>query len=208
VARLEEAQKQALADTRRHQIVTAAIELWLEDGFDAVSVEAIARRAGLAKGTVYLYFRTKEEILGAAIERHSLVPDLAGFLAGFGDRPLTESLPALVRNMWQSLRARAPVAQLLLRELLVRPAQARQFLEQVVVPANRLLAEYLEPAAECGALRRVDRFIAMRTLAGALMSFVVTQELFGGAEVCPLDAEELTRTISDLFLHGLLRKGG
>src|SRR5262245_29500248 len=88
VARLEAAEKRALADTRRDQIVTAAVELWLEDGFDAVSVEAIARRAGLAKGTVYLYFRTKEEILGAAIERYSLVPDLAGFLVGFGDRPL------------------------------------------------------------------------------------------------------------------------
>ncbi|MEL7344365.1 MAG: TetR/AcrR family transcriptional regulator [Pseudomonadota bacterium] len=48
---------------RRDAILIAAREAMLEDGYDAVTMAGLARRAGLAKGTLYLYFQTKEEVL-------------------------------------------------------------------------------------------------------------------------------------------------
>ncbi|AOW92636.1 hypothetical protein BFN03_07875 [Rhodococcus sp. WMMA185] len=50
---------------RRRQILDAVAELLLEDGYDALTMSKAAARAGVAKGTVYLYFTSKQELLAA-----------------------------------------------------------------------------------------------------------------------------------------------
>lgn len=48
---------------KREQLITAGISLFTRNGFDATSIQDIAREAGVAKGTVYLYFRSKDELV-------------------------------------------------------------------------------------------------------------------------------------------------
>lgn len=52
---------------KRHRIVQAATELFIQHGYRKTSVDEVARRAGVAKGTVYLYFKTKADLLTQAI---------------------------------------------------------------------------------------------------------------------------------------------
>ncbi|MBL1101066.1 TetR/AcrR family transcriptional regulator [Streptomyces coffeae] len=52
-------------DVRRRQILDAVAALLLEDGYEALTVAKVAARAGVAKGTVYLYFASKQELLAA-----------------------------------------------------------------------------------------------------------------------------------------------
>ncbi|MCI4079408.1 TetR/AcrR family transcriptional regulator [Streptomyces sp. MMS21 TC-5] len=52
-------------DVRRRQILDAVAALLLDDGYDALTVSKVAARAGVAKGTVYLYFASKQELLAA-----------------------------------------------------------------------------------------------------------------------------------------------
>ncbi|MCH0538164.1 TetR/AcrR family transcriptional regulator [Streptomyces sp. MUM 203J] len=52
-------------DVRRRQILDATAALLLEDGYEALTVSKVAARAGVAKGTVYLYFDSKQELLAA-----------------------------------------------------------------------------------------------------------------------------------------------
>ena len=54
---------------RRHEILGATAALFLETPYDRVTMAEVARRCGLAKGTLYLYFRTKEELFLALAER-------------------------------------------------------------------------------------------------------------------------------------------
>ncbi|MCW9033481.1 MAG: TetR/AcrR family transcriptional regulator [Alphaproteobacteria bacterium] len=49
-------------EARREEILQAAFALYTESSFEDVSIAAVARKAGVAKGTIYLYFQTKEEI--------------------------------------------------------------------------------------------------------------------------------------------------
>ncbi|HEY6009034.1 MAG TPA: TetR family transcriptional regulator, partial [Geobacteraceae bacterium] len=53
---------------RRQAIMTAAHEVWCTSTFDTLTMAAVARRAALAKGTLYLYFPTKEALLLAMLE--------------------------------------------------------------------------------------------------------------------------------------------
>lgn len=204
MARLAPSRRAALEAERREQILDAALRLWTRSGFDATTVEAIALEAGIAKGTVYLYFATKEELLAAAVERWSLLPDLSAVGAAFGDLPLEEALPRLAAQLWSRLRSAAPLAGVLLRELALRPAEARRFLETVVLPANGAFAAFLEGRIAAGELRRVDAFLAARSFVGMLMIFLWTQHLLGGDAIRPLDDEAIVATASGVFLRGVL----
>ena len=202
--RLAPAQRAALGAERREQILEAAVRLWTGHGFEATTLDAIAREAGIAKGTVYLYFATKEDLVAAAVERFSLLPDVAAFGSELADLPVREAVPRLAELLWTRLRGSAPLIGLLLRELVLRPAEARSFVSSVVLPVNGAFAAWLEGRVRAGELRAVDTFVAARAFVGMLMIFVWTQHVLGGEAVRPIDGSAVVATASDLFLHGIL----
>ena len=204
MARVSASQKPVLEAERRGQILDAAARLWAARGFDATSVDAVAREAGLAKGTIYLYFPTKESLLTAALQRHSLLPDLTRLSLALRERPLAEALPGLVDPLWQRLRAGAPLVAMLFRELSLRPVEARHFLESAMLPANRPLAELLDARVAAGELRPLDTFVAARGLVGMLVMFCWSQEVLGGRALRPIEDAVLVETVSEIFLRGVL----
>jgi AcrR family transcriptional regulator len=206
MARMAARERDALGEARRAQIVEAAAGLWLRRGFDATSVEAIARAAGLAKGTVYLYFPSKEAVLDEAVRRYSLVPAFEALTQPLAGASLEEAIPRLARELWRRLTEQAPLVRLMLRELPQRPDLARNFLEKVVLPANRLFAGWLDAGVAAGAVRPLDTFVAARALVGMLMIFLLTQELYGGRALAPLRDDAITDTVADVFLRGVLRR--
>src|SRR5579862_4294626 len=61
------ARKELLGEWRHHEILEAARHIFARLGYAATNVEDIAKEAGMAKGTVYLYFKSKEEVFGAVL---------------------------------------------------------------------------------------------------------------------------------------------
>ncbi|MES5099942.1 TetR/AcrR family transcriptional regulator [Agrobacterium sp. BA1120] len=105
--RLTRAEQKALRPT---QILEAAFEEFVEHGFTAARVEDIAERVGVTKGTVYVYFPTKEELFAAMI-RHIAAPidDLAKesqHLQGNGAERLKELLLLLYEGLLKDRRLR------------------------------------------------------------------------------------------------------
>ena len=193
------------SESRRSQILEAALRVFVRDGFHSSPVDAIAREAGLAKGTIYLYFPTKEAVLQAAIERYSLLPVIEESVGKLVETPPEQAIPALVALVWQRLKERSPVFRMMLGlGGILQPENARIFLERVVLPGNTLLAGYLDSCVARGALRPIDTFVAARSLLGSLLTFVLSQEVLGGAELRPISDEAIVETVSDVFLRGAL----
>src|SRR5262252_4800718 len=72
VTDVDKGQPEARSDgLKRRQIVTGARRVFLAQGFDAASMGAIAREAGVSKGTLYVYFKNKEELFEAIVEDRS-----------------------------------------------------------------------------------------------------------------------------------------
>jgi len=203
--RVAKARQAEHEEARRAQILEAALRVFVRDGFHSAPVDAIAREAGIAKGTIYLYFPTKEAVLQAAIERFSLLPVIEESLGKLVEIPPQQAIPALVALLWQRLKERAPVFRMMLGlGGMLQPGNARLFLERVVLPGNRMLAEYLDHCVARGALRPIDTFVAARSLLGSLLTFVLSQEVLGGAELRPIDDAAIVETVSDVFLRGAL----
>jgi AcrR family transcriptional regulator len=106
--------KQALTDLRRREILAAAIKAFGKKGFADTSVDDIAAAAKIAKGTLYLYFRSKEDIYSTALrqaihELHALIAErlatahglrqkLSVIVSAHHSRPRTKASPPDPRN--------------------------------------------------------------------------------------------------------------
>src|SRR5512143_3397393 len=65
-------------ETRGEQIIDAAVEVFADQGYRVASISDIIEKAGVARGTFYLYFQSKEEVFNAALDRfHALYRDMA-----------------------------------------------------------------------------------------------------------------------------------
>jgi TetR/AcrR family transcriptional regulator len=204
MARIRPELREAHEEGRRTQILGAALRVWMREGFHAAPVEAIAREAGVAKGTIYLYFPTKEAILQAAVERFSLLPAIGDLVAKMHEIPPQQAIPALVEVLWHRLRDNGPLIAMLLGTGTLRAENARIFQERVVIPGNTLLAKYLDHCVARGALRPLDTFAAARALLGSLVVFLVSQNVLGGDELRPISDQAIVETVSELFLRGAL----
>lgn len=115
------------AEVRRNEILDAAEELFGSKGFDGTSTNDILERVGIARGTLYYHFRSKEEILDAMIARMAdrLIADAAK-VAGDRSMPLLERLPRTVLT------------------LNVDSSLGEEVMEQVHRPQNALLHQKME----------------------------------------------------------------
>src|ERR1700754_4832644 len=94
---------------RPAEIVEAALAVFAEKGFAAAKLDEIARRAGVSKGTLYLYFADKEQLFRAVV-RNSIVPNVETIISALGsaDLPFAEIVPAFFAAFAQNI-GRLPI---------------------------------------------------------------------------------------------------
>ena len=189
---------------RRQQLIDAALLLMAKQGFASTSVDDIAREARVAKGTVYLYFDSKDALLDAIFEQQSLLPELAPALARMSpDTSIEASVRVIVPALWAALRQRRLAIELFMREGGTQSERGRLFL-QCVLPVNETLAAMLRERMPEAKRRQLDAFVAIRALLVMLIGLFVQQELWGGREAHPVDDATLSNSIAELFLYGVL----
>jgi AcrR family transcriptional regulator len=102
------ATRQAKSEARREAILTAALDAFSARGFEATRLDDVARRAGIAKGTIYLYFRDKESLFQELIR--SMLTPLVGSIEAMGavDLPMSviaeQMVELFVREVYETRR--------------------------------------------------------------------------------------------------------
>lgn len=145
-------------DARPGELIDAALDEFAERGFAGARLEDIARRAGVTKGTVYLYFASKQELLEAAV-RHTLVSFIARGHATVRD--FEGSTPELLRTVltawWHDVvrTKAAALGKLMVAEATNFPELARFYYDNVIEPGRRLQARILERGIARGEFRPV-----------------------------------------------------
>lgn len=161
-------------DARPQQILDAALAEFGEQGLAGARLDDIARRAGIAKGTIYLYFDSKEELFRAMV-RQTIVARLDEFTAEFGhpgDGTCTDQLRAYMRAWWTSLRTPVfrTIYRLVVGELHRFPDLLEFYLDEVVSRASALQAGVIERGITAGEFRAVDPRVAARIISSAFVS--------------------------------------
>lgn len=195
---------------RPGEIVQAALAVFAEKGFAAAKLDEIARRAGVSKGAVYLYFETKEDVFRAVVEQ-AVAPNLATVKAMAAAHPgplgdLLRGVAAHVAGVAESTPL-GGVLKMVVGEARNFPEIARVWHDELVSQALGAMASAIEAAQTRGEVRPGDpRAYALQLIAPMLVA-VLWRETFVPIGAAPFDLPALMRQHVDTFLGGVLVEG-
>lgn len=146
-------------DARPSEVLAAALAAFAEKGFAGARLDDIARRAGVSKGTLYLYFPGKEELFKAVV-REGLVSPLAAVreaLDAFAGSS-AELLRRFILGWWDLVgnTRLAGLPKLMIAEAANFPDIARFYLDEVLLPAHAITARLVARGVDSGEFRPVD----------------------------------------------------
>ncbi|NVO13629.1 MAG: TetR/AcrR family transcriptional regulator [Rhodoplanes sp.] len=189
--------------TQRARIVAAARDVFLQAGYDATTMDAVAQRAGVSKKTVYQLFESKDAVFAGIVEAHrDLMLDVP---ADDDDRPLDETLLAIFRADLpiEAERDRTAMLRLMMMEMRQRPELARVVFRHGPEESRKILAGWLARQVARGRIAVDDPACAADLLMH--MAFAPTGFDDDGPRF-PAHGERkahLARAIS-IFLHGVV----
>jgi AcrR family transcriptional regulator len=198
---------QRRAEDRPREISAAALEVFAEKGFAAARVEEIARRAGVSKGTLYLYFKDKEDLFRAVV-RDAIAPNVAAITEAIStmEAPFAEVIRVFLAGFAER-EARLPlgaVAKMVIGESRNFPELARVWHDEVASKAIGALAAFVRGAQERGEARAGDPRLYAFSLIGPMVLGALWRATLVPAGGQPLDLAELSRQHAETVLHGLL----
>lgn len=201
--------RQRRKEARPQELLDAALDLFVEKGFAATRSEEVAARAGVSKGTLYLYYPSKEELLKAVI-RENISQEIAegeDIVRGF-DGPTAELLPYLMHEWWRRIgETRASgICKLIVSEVRNFPDIAAFYVEEVIQPAERMLASVIQRGIDRGEFRPVPVHEVIHALMAPMLFIMLHKHSIGA---CPAmhdraPPERLIAVHLDLVLYGLL----
>jgi TetR/AcrR family fatty acid metabolism transcriptional regulator len=156
------------ASDKRERILSAAERIFARHGFFAAKVSDVAKEAGVADGTIYLYFKSKDDLLISLFERRMLQLNRA-LHAAIADRSPRDQLHALIRTYLQLVADEPAAAEVLTIEL----RQSSKFMKEYENPAFadflRMLGGVIAAGQDAGTFAStIPPHIAARMIFGML----------------------------------------
>lgn len=196
-------------EARPHELLDAALSLFVEKGFAGTRSEEVAARAGVSKGTLYLYFPSKEDLFKAVVRAHLSTPIAEGqALADRYEGPSTELLRTLILMLWHHVcrTSAGSICKVIISEARNFPEIAQFYVNEVIEPTHRLLAGTLARGIARGEFRPVPVDHAVPALIAPSLLLAMHQASVGACPICsdmPKDDEQAIQTQIDLVLYGL-----
>jgi AcrR family transcriptional regulator len=187
--------------------MAAALELFVEKGFAGTRLEDVAARAGVSKGTLYLYFDSKEALFKAVIQE-GIVPILeegAGLVDSF-EGSTADLLRALIGEWWQRIgnTPLAGVPKLMISEAGNFPELAVYYHDAVIVRGRDLMRRTLQRGIAAGEFRAVDVETAIDAIFAPVLLMVIWRYSLGLCCGTKHDPQTYLQTHFDLTLNGIL----
>ena len=196
-------------DARPEELVAAALEVFVERGYEGTKLADVARRAGVTNGTIYLYFENKEALFKAVV-RQTIVPVIAQgeALARSFTGSARDLLEQLVREYWRLVgeTALAGIPKLMMAEAATFPELTRFYYDEVVARGHRLMAGVIERGVTNGEFRPVDVMLAAKLAMSPLMHATVVRRAFASCMPEGFNVQAYLDTHIDLYLHGIAKQ--
>lgn len=211
-AKLDRAQvpRRRRRHARPRELLEAALALVVEKGSAGVRAEDIAARAGVSKGTLYLYYPTKDDLLNALIAEGLLSHVAIGAHETNHDTPSSDVLRDVL-TAWQSALMRADaggIFKLVYTEARNFPALADFWSIEVIEPARRLVSEIVVRGIDRGEFRPVDPDVVVHALVLPIVFMCLHRHAIDPQmpSDCLTSAPDLFSRHFEIVLHGLIGK--
>lgn len=195
-------------EARPRELLESALAVFVQRGFAGTRMQDVARRAGVTKGTLYLYYPSKEELFKAVVRQTVLAAVEQGeALAASHTGSARELMIAIVRDYWQTMgeRGLGGIPKLVMAEASSFPDVARFYHEEVVTRRRRLFASVLERGIAQGEFRAVTVDHAVRSVFAPILYAAISKHSLGVLEQPGFNETEFLATHIDIFLRGIAK---
>jgi AcrR family transcriptional regulator len=194
-------------EARPHELTAAALSLFVERGFAATRLDEIAARAGVSKGTLYLYFDSKEALFEAVI-REGIVPALEEGEALFErhrDDPAA-LLRELLLGWWQLIGATdlGGIPKLMMAEAQNFPDVAKFYFDEVMARGRELMRKAVQAGVDRGIFRTVNTDQIVNVLMAPLLHLATWRYSFACCDPKGMQPQQYLESCLDLIFNGLL----
>ncbi len=165
-------------EARPGELLDAALDLFVEKGFAATRAEEVAARAGVSKGTLFLYFQSKEELFKAVV-RENISGRLTEWNAEFeefeGDS--AEMLAYCMNAWWERVGATraSGITKLMMSEAKNFPDLAAFYQQEVIQPGQTLIRRILQRGMDRGEFRPLDLDYAVYSVVAPMIYLVLAK---------------------------------
>ena len=194
-------------ESRPGELLMAALDLFVEKGFAATRMEEVAGRAGVSKGTVFLYFPSKEELFKAVVRENisgRFEEWNAEFLAYEGSS--ADMLHHCMTTWWHRIGSTqaSGISKLMISEGGHFPDIVEFYQNEVVQPGHALIRQVLQRGIDSGEFRAIDLDFAIYGVVAAMMFLILSKHspacLQGNQS---LDPDAYIANQVAVMLHGL-----
>ncbi|MGT2477651.1 TetR/AcrR family transcriptional regulator [Paraburkholderia terrae] len=193
-------------DARPGELIEVALSCFLEAGYEATRLEDVARHAGVAKGTVYLYFETKEQLFRAVVQQVTAtnVRQLSETIRQF-DGSFAEFVPLFLSRAATSIGGSLSprIAALILRESERFPDIGRIWVEEVVAPMFGALQALIERSQTKGEVCDGNPRVHVFSLVGPMFAAILSRQVLAPLGFESVDLVTLAQQHARTVLAGL-----
>lgn len=193
---------------RPHELLEAALTLFVEKGLVATRQEEVAKLAGVSKGTLYLYYPSKDELFKAVIEAYLTQVLVEGSeIVDQYEGSTSDLLRLLGQTWWQRVGSSkaAGLLILIMAEARKFPELAQFYVDEVVAPSHALLGRVVQRGMDKGEFRRMEVMPVVQALIAPMQFLIIYQQCTSVCAVnpVPIDPAQFMGTQMDLLLRGL-----
>jgi AcrR family transcriptional regulator len=174
---------------RQEEILAAAFEVFAAHGYEAARIDEVARLAGIAKGTIYLYFRDKEQLFRAVVRSllQKRFETIAGSFKGTAEQLLGELLSRMYSQVVKNEKVRS-IVRLLIAEAGRFPQLAEIYHREIIAPGMKAVRQALRQGIALGEFRKTAAVKFPQLLAAPGVLAIVWRLLHGERHRLDLDA--------------------
>jgi TetR/AcrR family transcriptional regulator, fatty acid metabolism regulator protein len=207
--------RRALIERRKSQILDAAARVFGRKGYERATIADIAKQAKLAEGSIYNYFKNKQDLL-VSLPRQLIEPTIEATRARVATDSSAEPLPpevvlsSIAHDIIFLIRTNAHVIRALVSALpnMKQPLREK-YLQEVILYVTGLLKEYFRLQIGQGIFRQgLNPETLARSFVGMFFPFVMFGEVLQVETEKALDYDQLIDEVVSLFLRGVLAEQG
>jgi TetR/AcrR family transcriptional regulator len=195
-------------EARPGELLDAALDLFVEKGFAATRAEEVAARAGVSKGTLFLYFPSKEELFKAVVQEN-MSGRFAQWQQEFADfKGSTADMVRYCMQVWWdrigATRA-SGITKLIISEARNFPELAAFYQQEVIRPANDLIRRILQRGVDRGEFRPIDVEYTAFSIIAPMLFLIMMKHSLGACvpQDYPIDPQRYIDAQVETILQGL-----
>jgi AcrR family transcriptional regulator len=199
-------------EARPGELLNAALDLFVEKGFSATRVEEVAARAGVSKGTLFLYFQSKEDLFKAVV-RENIANQFPAWHEEFKtfQGSSADMLRYTLVAWWERIgKTRlSGITKLVMSEAQNFPEIANFYQEEVIQPGNALIRGILERGVKRGEFRQLDTEQAIHAVVAPMIFLMMWKHSMGACATSAriMNPEQFIHMQVDLLLYGMSASG-